>query len=219
MKALIIFTFLALVCFTGYHFTRAVTRARFKKLFILIVGSFLFTGCLTVSKIKKNCDQFAAVCITESKTTTITETVYRDTVIILTDTVAIILPPDTVTITDTVTIKNNKAYLAPVFREFGLIGVNAFINNSVLNVAAWLTDSTILQPRIDTVIIENAIKEQNTTTTTEQTATAIKKHVPKFYKFTAWVFAILVFGLVLYAVAKLKEWTITGTIKKLKDKI
>ncbi len=59
-----------------------------KCLFILLIG-LLSVSCLTVKRIEKNCDKFAAVCITETETNTetnteiTTEIEYRDTTIIV----------------------------------------------------------------------------------------------------------------------------------------
>lgn len=57
-----------------------------KYLAIILIG-FLSVSCLTVKRIEKNCDKFAAVCVTDVKkevrivTNTVTEIEYRDTII------------------------------------------------------------------------------------------------------------------------------------------
>lgn len=57
------------------------------KTIIIILVSLLSVSCLTVKRISKNCDKFAAVCVTDVKTevrivtNTITEIEYRDTII------------------------------------------------------------------------------------------------------------------------------------------
>jgi|GEM_PF-2647396 len=152
---------------------------------------FLLAGCLTVGKIQRNCDKFAAICVTG----TTTQTIYRDTTIYRTDTIRVPLPyRDTVRIVDTVKIINNKAFLRPVHKEFGIIGVDAWVNYSVLGVKAYLTDSTILHARTDTITLEKVIKEQGTTNT------VIIKRIPGFYKFTAgWFIAQIIF-LILFGV-------------------
>ncbi len=59
-----------------------------KYLAIILIG-LLSVSCLTVDRISKNCDKFAAVCITETETNTetnteiITEIEYRDTTILV----------------------------------------------------------------------------------------------------------------------------------------
>lgn len=161
-----------------------------KRILIVIISSYLLTSCLTVRQIERNCDKFKKVCVTE----TVTEIVYRDTTIYITDTIRLVLPSDTVTITDTVRIINDKAFMPDIYKEFGLIGVKAGINNSILNVSAWLTDSTILYPVHDTIVIENAIKEESTTDT------VLVKYVPVFYKIALIGLTILLAALIVVLV-------------------
>lgn len=168
------------------------------RILLLIAMVVVFTSCLTVDRIQRNCDKFAKICTVG----TVTKTVYRDTTIYLTDTLKFKLPADTVRITDTVRIVNNLAYLPTIYKSYGLIGVKAGVNRSVLSVTAWLKDSTILQARRDTVTIKNAIRESGTTTTLEP---VIKKVIPGFYRFTFWFFIVLVTGGLLYAGFKLRH--------------
>lgn len=182
-----------------------------KKIIFLFIIWFGFNGCLTVNRIARNCDKFAKICITEK----VTETVYRDTTITITDTILVELPRDTVTITDTVTIINNRAYMLPVYKEFGLIGVRAGVVANVVNVRAWLTDSTILQPRTDTITINNAIKEK---TATHTIVLPPEKYIPGFYKFTFWLFVVALFAVVLFVIAKIKNFSIQQVIKKVRGK-
>lgn len=170
-------------------------KTRILLLTALVVVS---SSCLTVDRIQRNCDKFAKICTVG----TVTKTVYRDTTIFLTDTIKIKLPADTVRITDTVRIVNNLAYLPTIYKSFGLIGVKAGVNRSVLSVTAWLKDSTILQAHSDTVTIKNAIRETGTTTTLEP---VIVEVIPGFYRFTFWFFIILVSGCLLYAGFKLRR--------------
>lgn len=159
-----------------------------KKIFALCPSLFAFAfafaltflpSCLTVSRIQNNCDKFAKICVTSATT----QTIYRDTTIYRHDTVFYQLPSDTVTIVANVPIINNQAQLNPITKKFGFIGVNAFIKNNLLNINAWLTDSTILIPYRDTIFINDAF----TATTTQNTVTVREKYIPKFYKFTFWV--------------------------------
>lgn len=161
---------------------------------ILIIILFSFSSCLTVKQIERNCDKFMKVCVTE----TVKEIVYRDTTIYKTDTILVTLPRDTVTISDTVRIINDKAFMPDIYKEFGLIGVKAGINNSILNVSAWLTDSTILYPRMDTIVIENAIKAETTTNTVEV------RYVPKFYKIIIGIVIALILACIVGIILKLK---------------
>ena len=143
---------------------------------------FALTSCLTVSRIERNCDKFAQICTTGSETIT----VKKDTTIYTTDTIIFQLPADTVKLTDTIKVINNKAFLSPVNKEFGLIGVTAWANFNVLNVRAWLRDSTILIPHRDTILIPGAI----TTTTATNTVIVREKFIPKLYKLALWIIII-----------------------------
>lgn len=152
-------------------------------IFVFFLLLLAFTSCLTVSKIERNCDQFAKVCITE----TVKEIVYRDTTIYRTDTVFFTLPADTVRITDTLQILNNQVNLAPVKKEFGNIVVKAAIKWPVLSIEAFYKDSTLLIPRTDTIFIADAFAQ----VTEKNTVVVKERFIPKFYKFTLWVFIIL----------------------------
>ena len=160
-------------------------------IFGLIIG---LQSCLTIGRIERNCDKFAKLCVTDRETTTI----YRDTTIYQRDTILVPLPyRDTVRITDTVRIVNNQAFLKPVHKEFGLIGVDAWVQFSVLGVKAYLTDSTILHVRNDTIFLEKVIKEAAIT------KTVTVRHVPGFYKFTFWMVIAQVAFLMVFLV---KQW-------------
>lgn len=177
-----------------------------KKIIILLLIAAAGTSCLTVKRIERNCDKFAKVCVTE----TVKETVYRDTTIFRTDTIRVPLPfRDTVKITDTVRIINNLAYLPTVRKEFGLIGVDAGVNASILKVNAWLTDSTILHPLRDTIIINDAISN---TTTVNTITLPPEKFVPKFYKFTFWIFIIELALLAVWLLLKYKAGNLLDKI-------
>lgn len=162
-----------------------------KNLFYFVLLLFL-SGCMTVGRIQRNCDEFVKVCGTETQAWT----EYRDTTIYRTDTIRIKLPADTVRITDTIRIVNNLAYLPTVHKRFGLIGVDAGVNRSILNVNAYLKDSTILHARTDTIFIEKAIKEEK-----ERILVPVK-YIPGFYKFTFWLFIAQVLLLVFWIVRK-----------------
>lgn len=149
-----------------------------KKL-ILFLMLAAFTSCLTVKRIERNCEQFAKVCATEIRK----DISYRDTIIYRTDTLRVPLPVrDTLYLTDTLIVENNIAWLPPVSKTFGIIGVDARVESSILNLKAYLTDSTILYPRRDTIPLPGAIKEVGTVNLVKV------RFIPKFYKFTFWLF-------------------------------
>lgn len=156
-----------------------------KKLISLLLLIMLFSGCLTVKQIERNCDKFAQICITEI----FKETVYRDTTIYRTDTIRVPLPVrDTVTLIDTVEIIDGNAFMATRYETFGIIEVEAGVQYSVLTVRAYLNDSTILHTFRDTILLEKIIKEQITVSTVPV------KYVPFIYKF---VFYLFIMGLIL----------------------
>lgn len=155
-----------------------------KIIFVLITLSL--QGCLTIGQIERNCDKFAKLCAP------VTVTEYRDTTFYVKDTLYYKLPNDTVTIRDTVMIVNNLCQMPVVYKKFGIINVSAGVNNSLLKVNAWLTDSTILISHIDTVFIPNA------TAVTTNTITTPQKYVPGFYQFTFYGFIVVCVVLVMY---------------------
>ena len=129
-----------------------------KKIIFALVLLASLSSCLTVNQIKKNCDKFSAICVTNVET--VVE--YRDTTIYINDTITVVLPVhDTTKIIEHVILKNGRADMKPITKEFGLIGVKAWVNNSVLNAWGFLLDSTILQPVHDTIILDNIFKKLN----------------------------------------------------------
>ena len=127
---------------------------------LILINSLLFlASCMSINRIERNCDKFTQICGTEKET--VIE--IRDTTIYQTDTVTVYLPQDTVEITDTVLIKDNLAFLPTIHKEFGLIAVDAGVYRSILNVSAYLNDSTFLYSEPDTIFIPSAIKEYKIT--------------------------------------------------------
>jgi hypothetical protein len=94
-------------------------------------------------------------------------------------------------------------------KKFGLVWVSAGVINSVLNVTAGLTDSTILVPVHDTIFIKDAV----TNTTTDNTVVLPpEKYIPKFYKFTFWLFIFVVVIGIGYIVYRFKSGWIKGVL-------
>jgi hypothetical protein len=156
---------------------------------LLAIGLWLLASCLTVGRIENNCDKFAKVCVTEQKVTVIV----KDSFIYRIDTVIVTLPKDTVTLYDTITVINGLAQLPKVHKRSGVISVDAWVRNSVLSVYAYLNDSTILVPFRDTITIPV------TTVTTDNTVLQPPvKYIPKFYKFTFWIFIVSLIAAVVY---------------------
>lgn len=176
-----------------------------KRALNLLILLMLFSSCLTVRQIEKNCDKFAKICITE----TVTETVYRDTTIYRTDTLEITLPKDTVRLRDTLTIVKGMAFLPTIHKRFGIIGVDAGVSYSVLTVTAYLTDSTILYTHKDTLWLEKVIKEKAIT------HTVVVKHVPKLYKWSFWILVVGVLLFIVLIILKIKIGAIPIVINKI----
>jgi hypothetical protein len=155
-----------------------------------ILALMLFTSCLTVKRIEKNCDKFAKVCVTDSKT--VVE--YRDTVIYKDRIVQVVLPKDTVKIVDTLYIEDNKCFLPLTKKTFGNIWASAKVDNSILDLKAGYVKNIIQVPIHDTIYIEKAV----TNTTTDNTVTVVKKYIPKVYKWAFWILLIEVILVVMY---------------------
>ena len=170
-----------------------------KNIINAILLLLLTTSCLTVGRIQKNCDKFAKVCVTG----TTKEIVYRDTTIYITDTLLVPLPKDTVEITDTITIINNQAFLPQQHYQKGIIGVDLGVKWSVLNINAYLTDSTILYPVLDTIFLKEVITEE---VTTKYITLPPERFVPKFYKFTFWAFWVFIAIILIWIAIKLKPY-------------
>lgn len=155
------------------------------KTFSVLFFSLLLTSCLTVNRIQRNCDKFAAICINEQDQ----QTSSKDTTIIHRDTVTVWLPKDSVHIRDSVRIIDNLAYMPRIEKTFGLITASAEVSRSLLDVRAWLNDSSILVPRRDTIKIPGAVRE------TVKTVTVTKEPG----KWMIWVIVILAASVVVLA--------------------
>jgi hypothetical protein len=166
-------------------------------IFLIIAGAafilftLLFTSCVTDKQLARNCDRLADVCNTS------THIEYRDTTLYIFDTLYVSLKPDTVTITDTVVIIDNFCQMPPVQERFGIISARASVYNSILNVHAWLNDSTIHYPIADTVYIEKATKQE------KQIVTVKERYVPAFYKYLLAAFIGIVLFIAIWLIKKL----------------
>lgn len=170
---------------------------------LLVAGyGLVVSSCLTIGQIERNCDKFARLCAP------VTVTEYRDTTFYLKDTVYWQLPNDTVKITDTVRIVDNFCQLPTIYRRFGIVNVSAGVNNSLMRVNAWLTDSTVLIQHTDTIFIPNA------TAVTTNTITTPQKYIPGFYQFTFWGFIVVSSLVVLFLAYKLFFFRLQQLINK-----
>ena len=137
-----------------------------KNLLLILLISVLSASCLTVKKIEKNCDLFAAVCITEKETetdtntTTTTETEYGDT------TATVHIPEVKEEDTKPVTIIDEKKKPVPVKKEY----VNSEL--SILSVPFAISYAQVVDSKLkhelvqaDTTLrikLENALRYSKT---------------------------------------------------------
>jgi len=179
-----------------------------KNLIILLIA-FSLTSCLTVKRIEKNCDKFATVCITDSKT--VIE--YRDTTIYVDRIVQVKLPADTVTIVKTLYIDNDKCFLDYTYKKFGNIWASAKVDNSILDLKAGYVNNIVQVPIHDTIFINDAISNSTTDNTV---VLPPEKYVSKFSKFTHWWFFICIFAIGIFITWKIKGAWIKGVLGNLK---
>jgi len=163
-----------------------------KNLLLILLISVLSASCLTVKKIEKNCDLFAAVCVTEKETetdtntTTTTETEYGDT------TATVHIPEVKEEDTKPVTIIDEKKKPVPVKKEY----VNSEL--SILSVPFAMSTAQVINSKLrhklaqtDTILLlrlKNALKtvkilEKQNTVLKEKYVVTVKENKP-FAKFT-----------------------------------
>ena len=188
-----------------------------KNLIIVIFLAIITSSCLTPKRIQKNCHLFAQMCTVDKQVVI----KYRDTTIYVDRLIEVPVPhfKDSVRIRDSVRIvtvvnlltneETHQAQMDTTTKHFGIIGVQAWVNDSKVGVDAWLTDSTFLYNFQDSIKIDNAIKDKETTNTIQV------KYIPKFYKFLLWLFIIQILIVVIWAVLKFNILNqIKGYIKK-----
>jgi hypothetical protein len=157
----------------------------------VVLIALLLSSCLTVSRIEKNCDKFAKVCVTES----VTKIEYRDTTIYKDRIIEVKLPNDTVYLTKNVYIKENMCFMDYTRKTFGNIWASAKVENSILDLRAGYVSNIVQVPIHDTIYIERAISN---TTTDNTVVLPPEKYIPKFYKFTFWVFIVSLIAALVY---------------------
>jgi hypothetical protein len=169
-----------------------------KKLLVGLLLLFVMGSCLTESRIARNCEKFAAVCGNTTHTT-----ISKDTIINISDTVPVPLPPDTVIIAGDVEIIEGVATFKPVYVEGSLIATYAEVKNGRLYVKSTLRVKTIQSIINMNVTIPNAIRE-----TSSITAVPVK-YIPSAYK---WAFWLVVLQLVAAIFFLLKKFNIFDPI-------
>jgi len=112
-----------------------------KKL-IFLLAMVLLSGCIT----EKRCSRkFPPVTIIKDSISVKETTIFRDT------TVFVLLPKDTIKYSDTVYIKNNVCFMPAKYLKNGIISAQAEVQNSRLNLSAWINDSGIFYTLNDVV--------------------------------------------------------------------
>jgi len=184
-----------------------------KNLLLILLISVLSASCLTVKKIEKNCDLFAAVCVTEKETDTViriiekTEIEYRDTIIYVK------VPGKTVIKEVPVYIENgivnsDQSYLTAPFSFSTAQVINSRLMHELVQ-----TDTTLR------IKLENALKvvktlEKQNKILKEKYVVTVKENKP-FAKFTIKWFigsAVLIIMLLTLAFFKYKN-KILGIMK------
>jgi len=160
-----------------------------KKLILALLISVLFSSCLTVGRIQRNCDKFAMVC----GTGTVTDNRYKDTTIYVNRYVPVYLPKDTAKVSQTLKIDSLGAQMAPVTVDEGYETVTASVTNSHLSVSGFFNRDSLITHIRDSVVLKNAIRESASKTTVKVT----EKYIPGWYLFTSWYTII---GWVLLAI-------------------
>ena len=172
-------------------------------IFILILFSLSITSCMTVSRIKRNCDKFAEVCYIPSST------VIRDTIAYI-NPINVLLPVSDINITLELKVINNIVNLEKQVFKSGLIITEVSIVNNKLNVKSFLGDSTILV-KPDPIIIPGAIKE------VEKILKV--KYIPKVYKWALNILILAIIYIVIFTYLNIKGKTLAGIFGGIKNLI
>jgi len=166
-----------------------------KKLIGILLIGFLFSSCLTVKRVERNCDLFAKIC----GTGTTTEIRYKDTTIFINRDIPVYLPRDTAYLQRQVSVDTLGAQMQPAIINDGIMTITARIKDSKLTASGYINRDSIVANIRDSILIKNAIRQSSYKTT----VTIREKYIPGFYRFTFW-FAILVWaGLILWIIIKL----------------
>ena len=166
-----------------------------KKLIGILLTGFLFSSCLTVKRVERNCDLFAKIC----ETGTTTEIRYKDTTIFIDRDVPVYLPRDTAYLQGQVTLDTLGAQMEPTTIKEGLMTITARVKDSKLTASGFINRDSIVANIRDSILIKNAIRQSNSKTT----VTIREKYIPGFYKFTFWFAIISWVGLILWIIIKL----------------
>jgi len=162
-----------------------------KKLIGILLIGFLFSSCLTVKRVERNCDLFAKIC----GTGTTTEIRYKDTTIFINRDIPVYLPRDTAYLQRQVSVDTLGAQMQPAIINDGIMTITARIKDSKLTASGYINRDSIVANIRDSILIKNAIRQSSSKTT----VTIMEKYIPGFYRFTFWFTiiewaALLIFG-------------------------
>ena len=162
-----------------------------KKLIGILLIGILFSSCLTVRRVERNCDLFAKIC----GTGTTTEIQYKDTTIFINRDVPVYFPRDTTYLQGQVTIDTLGAQMQPAIINYGMVTITAKIKDSKLTASGYLNRDSLVANIRDSILIKNAIRQSSSKTT----VTIREKYIPGFFQFTFWFAiiewaALLIFG-------------------------
>jgi len=162
-----------------------------KKLIGILLVGILFSSCLTVKRVERNCDLFAKIC----GTGTTTEIQYKDTTIFINRDVPVYLPRDTTYLQGQVTIDSLGAQMQQEIINDGMVTITTKVKDSKLIASGYISRDSLVANIRDSILIKNAIRQSSSKTT----VTIREKYIPGFYRFTFWFAviewaALLIFG-------------------------
>ena len=166
-----------------------------KKLIGILLIGFLFSSCLTVRRVERNCDLFAKIC----GTGTTTEIQFKDTTIFINRDVPAFLPRDTAYLQGQVTLDTLGAQMEPTTINEGMVTITARIKDSKLTASGYINRDSIVTNIRDSILIKNAIRQSNSKTI----VTIREKYIPGFYRFTFWFSIIAFASLLIWLIIKL----------------
>lgn len=170
---------------------------------VFLFSLFLFSSCLTVRRIERNCDKFAKVCLTEKDTIIITkevETIYRDTI------VEYRIKKDTIYQEVPVYIRQGLMNSDLSYLETGLARSTAQVISGDLR-HFLASGDTVLQIRLDSALKEVSIL--STRLELHRDIVTVKENSPfaklaiKWLWISLFVIVILVFKNKLFGILKL----------------
>ncbi len=174
------------------------------KYLIFLFFIAMLPGCMTVNRIKRNCDKFAQICVTSSTT----EVHYRDTIIRLAP-IQARLPESNIIISSTLRVINGIVDMPKTIEKNGLITTEVSITNNQLFIRSYLNDSTIMV-KPEPVVIHDAIRDEKNT---NYITLPPERYIPGIFKITFWIVVIeLAAVVILFLLSKSTPLSIGGKL-------